>query len=729
MSHFSSTSLTPPPAHLRAMGHTPPAPHIQIHPTGSINTPPPAHMNTPDHRSSPGLQLLGHVAASPQLRIHGSPSPNLPTSGSPAHLGLLTIDRPTSRESFSMTPPRAQVFPHAGVQPELLKVLRPNPHSSPNTLMIPVSASQSESAMQQVAMQHAAFLQQQQAIAAQNSISNHLQQMQYLQTMQEQAASEAGKQEALLNEMERQRVSPHHVVLAFNGARTTQMLQQKPLDNSLDSNHLSISANQQLPPISTQNNTNASYLGPYRDAEAPPEPSPHHQLKLLAKIASSELVTLNNERGSLNSSESHFGRDSVSPNLYNQRIHNLDNFPTSSPYASSYRSHSIAMQRARSVCITGAAKSLDVLREVMQSDISVEIQRIIDSYISRYFRPALENIKDNKGENSVGEEHIQCLCQKMLAEAGKKYTDSRSRSRSATPMLPGDNMSEVGSTTSERPSSKLPFGRKRKVHSDTESEASSYKKGRKRGRQSGSLGPSGLARTVTIKREGPRWNPDRLNDESLFIMGSKANKALGLGNARGRIYLKHPELFKYSGDADDKLWLYENHRMPVTGGKAYMMILDDIQHLAASAEYKNALESSHLRGFTVPSWMIEKVQKQMVSLRTDAVTAAVKPKIKILGNTSQQEQDDVDSDKNIPFKSAASSRKSLSDSKLGMNSPANTEEMELLSSEEQEDQPVSPFGSAEDYAPVSPGTAGASSLKPPSSPNTMSLANDRFGIA
>lgn len=55
-------------------------------------------------------------------------------------------------------------------------------------------------------------------------------------------------------------------------------------------------------------------------------------------------------------------------------------------------------------------------------------------------------------------------------------------------------------------------------------------------------------------------------------------------------------------------------------------------------------------------------------------------------------------------------------------SPANTEEMELLSSEEQEEQPVSPFGSAEDYAPVS-----AASLKD-SSNLVMPLSNDRFGL-
>ena len=37
-----------------------------------------------------------------------------------------------------------------------------------------------------------------------------------------------------------------------------------------------------------------------------------------------------------------------------------------------------------------------------------------------------------------------------------------------------------------------------------------------------------------------------------------------------------------------------------------------------------------------------------------------------LSSLSLQEQYDADSDKNVPFKSAASSRKSLSDSKLGV---------------------------------------------------------------
>ena len=36
-------------------------------------------------------------------------------------------------------------------------------------------------------------------------------------------------------------------------------------------------------------------------------------------------------------------------------------------------------------------------------------------------------------------------------------------------------------------------------------------------------------------------------------------------------------IWQYSGDQDDKTWLYENHHMPATGGKAYMLLLEDIQ--------------------------------------------------------------------------------------------------------------------------------------------------------
>ena len=44
-------------------------------------------------------------------------------------------------------------------------------------------------------------------------------------------------------------------------------------------------------------------------------------------------------------------------------------------------------------------------------------------------------------------------------------------------------------------------------------------------------------------------------------------QALGFGQTRGRLYIKHPELFKYSGDQTDKEWLAKANFMATTGGK------------------------------------------------------------------------------------------------------------------------------------------------------------------
>ena len=42
---------------------------------------------------------------------------------------------------------------------------------------------------------------------------------------------------------------------------------------------------------------------------------------------------------------------------------------------------------------------------------------------------------------------------------------------------------------------------------------------------------------------------------------------MGFGQTRGRLYIKHPELFKYSGDQTDKEWLAKANLMATTGGK------------------------------------------------------------------------------------------------------------------------------------------------------------------
>lgn len=122
-----------------------------------------------------------------------------------------------------------------------------------------------------------------------------------------------------------------------------------------------------------------------------------------------------------------------------------------------------------------------------------------------------------------------------------------------------------------------------------------------------------------VKREGAKWNPDRVTTNTLFIMGAKANKVLGFGQTRGRLYVRHPELIRYSGDQEDKEWLAQNNFMPATGGKAYLMILDDIKELTMMDDYKNSpnLQLNELKGFEVPSFMINKIRSYIENARTD----------------------------------------------------------------------------------------------------------------
>uniref|UniRef100_A0A671SH87 Deoxynucleotidyltransferase terminal-interacting protein 1 n=1 Tax=Sinocyclocheilus anshuiensis TaxID=1608454 RepID=A0A671SH87_9TELE len=123
-----------------------------------------------------------------------------------------------------------------------------------------------------------------------------------------------------------------------------------------------------------------------------------------------------------------------------------------------------------------------------------------------------------------------------------------------------------------------------------------------------------------IKREGPKWDPSRLTESSTFVLGSRANKALGMGGTRGRIYIKHAELFKYAADAQDKHWLSERQHMRATGGKmAYLLIEEDILDLARSEDYKDCpdLKLDELKSFLVPIWMVEKMQKAMEAQKTE----------------------------------------------------------------------------------------------------------------
>ncbi|KAL1424046.1 hypothetical protein MTO96_020636 [Rhipicephalus appendiculatus] len=316
-------------------------------------------------------------------------------------------------------------------------------------------------------------------------------------------------------------------------------------------------------------------------------------------------------------------------NTFNMRPYNLSCLPSTMTYRPSCRSQSVAISRAKLGCITSSAKSLDVLRQNLQKNINREIDEILQRYLEKFFKPGLENVRINNGEHSISEQHIQAVCRQILEEAKKMYHGSYTRGNSPTSDY---NIDSGRNSPSDLKLGRFSTGkhavtgRKRRDNSDSDSEASlqlvKKKKGRPPLHQGGGLSgrstPCKL-KADAVKREGPKWDPARLQPNSQFIMGAKANKALGLGATRGRLYIKHPEVFKYSGDQEDKQWLYEHNQMPATGGKAYMLLVEDIRELAETDEYRGSpgLMLDEIVGFSVPESMLAKMQAAMLAMRTD----------------------------------------------------------------------------------------------------------------
>lgn len=382
------------------------------------------------------------------------------------------------------------------------------------------------------------------------------------------------------------------------------------------------------------------------------------------------------------------------PAPFSKRLHNIANLPTSSINRSTYRAHSVAVHRAKAGLITSTAKSLDILRQNIQRFINKEIDVIIQDYMEKFFKPGVRNIKLNNGENSVNEEHVQAVCRQILEEAKKMYCTDQS----FTPTRPeiSDNVSESGSTGSRRL-----ISRKRRG-SDSDSEKSSLpvprkKKGRPPLYVSGRSTPSKTVKANDpVKREGPKWDCDRLTTETFFVMGAKANKALGLGATRGRIYIKHPDIFKYSGDQDDKVWLYENQHMPATGGKTYMLILEDIKDLGKEDDYRDnpSVHVDTLKGFPVPQWMIDKIKIQMAAQRTDTFKSKSRSRSNTPSDirTGGQEDGAEDKTQKIPFSSFSSPKTEDQDpDKDEKSSSADTETEFLSGNDNDNNSTLSPF--------------------------------------
>ncbi|KAG7226633.1 hypothetical protein INR49_001803 [Caranx melampygus] len=221
------------------------------------------------------------------------------------------------------------------------------------------------------------------------------------------------------------------------------------------------------------------------------------------------------------------------------------------------------------VSYTDPQVSMDLLRAVLQPSFNDDIMAVFKKY-HKFFEKAAENVKENVGDDIQTDQLIKEACRNVLEHAKQLFPEG-----------------EVKMTGPE-----VTIKRSRPVDEDYSQRGSP------------------LLKKV--------WDPSRLNERSTFVLGSRANKALGMGGTRGRIYIKHADLFKYAADAKDKQWLAERHHMRATGGKmAYLLIEEDIQDLSRSDEYKDCpdVRMDEMKPFTVPIWMVEKMQRAMEAQR------------------------------------------------------------------------------------------------------------------
>uniref|UniRef100_A0A4W5RR34 Deoxynucleotidyltransferase terminal-interacting protein 1 n=1 Tax=Hucho hucho TaxID=62062 RepID=A0A4W5RR34_9TELE len=248
--------------------------------------------------------------------------------------------------------------------------------------------------------------------------------------------------------------------------------------------------------------------------------------------------------------------------------------------------------------------SMDLLRTVLQPSFNEDIMGVFRKYM-KFFEKAASNVKENFEEDIQTEQLIREACRNCLENAKQLFSDGEKAAVARPGPEPPVKRVKLEDESSQRTS---PVPKKRK------------------GRMTAPVGSyvkptthSNVPKPKTsepVKREGPKWDPFRLNEGSTFVLGSRANKALGMGGTRGRIYIKHADLFKYAADAQDKHWLAERQHMRATGGKmAYLLIEEDVQDLSLSNDYKDCpdlkMTPVELKPFTVPGWMIEKMQKAM----------------------------------------------------------------------------------------------------------------------
>lgn len=270
-------------------------------------------------------------------------------------------------------------------------------------------------------------------------------------------------------------------------------------------------------------------------------------------------------------------------------------------------------------CRGSVHDSMDLLRKVLQPAINKDISDLFEKYtivLSKAAKNGIENAKKdssiNVDANMTAENLVLKVCRDML-ENSKLLFKNKAEVNGNSKNFTVSSLPARLNLTKRAPSPDIPFKRNKDAHKNLP--RSFTPPPRKRHKVTGPrrYGSPHRSNKEPIKREGPTWDPNHLNTSTQFVMGTKANKALGLGATRGRIYMKHPELFKYTGDPEDKKWMVKNNCMAATGGKnTFILIAEDVENLLKT-EYKDSpgILYEELELFRLPEFILQKMRLSM----------------------------------------------------------------------------------------------------------------------
>uniref|UniRef100_A0A0N5AHR4 DNTTIP1_dimer domain-containing protein n=1 Tax=Syphacia muris TaxID=451379 RepID=A0A0N5AHR4_9BILA len=242
-----------------------------------------------------------------------------------------------------------------------------------------------------------------------------------------------------------------------------------------------------------------------------------------------------------------------------------------------------------------AAKTLDLMRQIFQSELTRDLQQVLDRHIRVSFAPAFEHLKNNG--HVITDELVKELYRNILEAAKAPYLPSDSQ----IPEFVFDLISQRDGAVS-----------------DIESEASGVS----------SFLPVSTSQNLQVrprKRGRPRkvsnlecWDPSRVNIGTRFILGSKVYRLLATP-PRGNLYSKYPRVFRYVCDEEDRAWLMEKHLTTRQSGKIFLMMIDDAIEIASFDGSHSDFEKF---SFTVPEKLITKIKQKMAE-----VLEQLKPRI------------------------------------------------------------------------------------------------------